>query len=127
MVKTGYGQKRMGDFLFPCILVAMGAVIPALSACYVAIRNPVHEVEGSFTRAQIYASEPAPPPREEEVVGLAPSPDHIWVGSYWTRHNNGWYWVGGRWAARPRPGAIWVDGRWEGHPRGYVRMRGYWR
>jgi hypothetical protein len=127
MAKPEYEHKRRGDFLFPWILVATSAVIPALSACYVAIRDPIHEADGAYNRGQVYASEPAPPPRAEVVVGLAPSPDHVWVGSYWTRHHNDWYWVGGRWAARPHPGAIWVDGRWDSHPRGYVRIGGYWR
>jgi hypothetical protein len=125
MVKTEHGQNRMGGFRLS-LLVAMGTVIPALSACLVPVREPVHEADGAYTNEEIYASEPAPPPRSEVVVGVAPSPIHVWVGSYWTRHDNNWYWVSGRWAARPRPNATWVDGRWDRHPRGYVRVGGYW-
>ena len=98
-----------------------------LSSCVVAV--PSHEVmvEGPHSEGEIYVEEAPPPPREEVIVGVAPSPSYVWIGGYWTRHNSDWYWVNGRWAARPRPNAAWVHGRWEPRGRGHVWVRGHWR
>jgi len=98
----------------------------ALSSCVV--ETPNHEVmmEGNLD-AEVFVNEPPPPPREEVIVGAAPGPSYIWVGGYWTWHRSNWFWVGGRWAARPRPNAAWVPGRWEQRDRGHVWVRGRWR
>jgi WXXGXW repeat (2 copies) len=111
--------------MFWCAL-ALAAVLAPLSACYVAVREPVHEVDGGYTSEEVYVNEPAPPPRAEVIVGVAPSPNHVWIGGYWTRHSNSWYWVGGRWIARPHTGATWTAGHWDHRPNGYVWVRGHW-
>jgi len=102
-------------------------LLAPLAACVVAVREPVHEVDIAGSREELYATEAPPPPQNEVIVGVAPSPTHIWIGGYWTWHQNGWYWVRGRWAARPRHDAVWVQGRWDHHPRGYVWVGGHWR
>jgi hypothetical protein len=98
----------------------------ALSSC--AVETPNHEVmmEGN-PEAEVYVDEAPPPPREEVVVGASPGPSYLWVGGYWTWHHSNWYWVRGRWAARPHPNAEWVAGRWEHRDRGHVWVRGHWR
>jgi len=99
----------------------------ALSSCVV--ETPSHEVqmEGGNPDAEIYVHEAPPPPREEVIVGVAPGPSYVWVGGYWTWHRSSWYWVQGRWAARPHPSAVWVPGRWETRSRGHVWLGGRWR
>jgi hypothetical protein len=116
----------------PWLRMAMMALlfIPgffALSSCVV--ETPNHEVmmEGGNPEAEVYVDEAPPPPREEVIVGVAPGPSYLWVGGYWARHRSNWYWVQGRWAARPHPTAIWVSGRWESRGRGHVWVGGRWR
>ncbi len=113
------------------LLILALAALPGgftLSSCIVE-PYPTHEVmiEGSGRRDEIYVQEASPPPREEVVVGVAPSPSYIWVGGYWDWHRSNWYWVSGRWVARPRPQAVWVPGRWDRHPNGHVWISGRWR
>jgi hypothetical protein len=127
MMKWMHGRERIGGHRLPGFLLTLAGIQSGLSACYVGVREPVHEVDGAFVGAEVYAPEPAPPPQAEVVVGVAPSSEHVWVGGYWTRHKDSWFWVRGRWAARPRPGAVWVDGRWDHHPRGYAWVGGHWR
>jgi hypothetical protein len=126
-VKTATGKRRAGNFhlIWPLLTLFVG--ILTLSSCYVTVREPIHEVDGSYRSKDVYLPEAPPALRSEVVVGLAPSQNHTWVGGYWTRHQNNWHWMGGRWAARPHPDAVWVDGRWDRHPRGYVRIGGHWR
>ena len=109
------------------VALALALVLAPLSACYVAVREPVHEVDGYSSSEVVYVDEPAPALRSEVIVGTAPGPDYIWVGGYWTRHHSSWYWVGGRWAHRPRAGAEWVTGHWDHRPQGYVWVSGHWR
>ena len=98
-----------------------------LSSCVVAVLSHEVLVESRSPDGEIYVNEAPPAPREEVIVGVAPSPSYVWVGGYWTWHNSSWYWVGGRWAARPRPNAVWTQGRWEPRGRGHVWVRGHWR
>jgi hypothetical protein len=75
----------------------------------------------------IYVREAPPPPRGEVISGIAPGPDYVWVGGYWSHTTAGWTWVPGRWLNRPRAGVVWVPGYWERHPRGHVWVAGRWR
>lgn len=107
-------------------IIMLGLLI-CLTSCAVEVREPIHDVDGRIYSEDLTYFEAPPAPQPEVVVGVAPSPNHIWVGGYWTRHRDSWYWVHGRWSARPHPGAVWVDGRWDRHPRGYVWVSGHWR
>ena len=108
----------VGIAVFPAFL--------AMTSCVV--EPPDHEVlmEGGHPEASVFVHEPPPPPRDEVVVGVAPGPNVSWVGGYWAWHHSDWYWVPGRWAARPRPNAVWVPGRWQASGRGHVWVGGQW-
>lgn len=120
-------QNPAGRSRLSWSLLFLAAVIPALSACFVAAGGPIHDVEGPYTTEELYYSEAPPPPRNEVVIGVAPSATHVWVSGYWTRHRDGWHWVEGRWASRPHHTSVWVSGHWDRHPRGYVWVRGHWQ
>jgi hypothetical protein len=77
-------------------------------------------------RGEPFVVREAPPPLREEVIGVAPSPRHIWVPGYWAWHD-GWAWEPGRWALRPYHGAEWHPGHWARHPNGWVWVSGHWR
>ena len=100
--------------------------ILSLPSCIVA--EPGHEVmmEGS-PGAEVVVNDTPPAPREEVMVGVAPAPNYVWVGGYWTWSHSNWYWVRGQWVARPRPSAVWVAGHWQPRGRGHVWIGGYWR
>ena len=68
----------------------------------------------------------APPPMLVESPPPPPFESAVWVGGYWNWHRSNWYWLSGRWAARPRPGAVWAPGRWDHHPNGHVWISGRW-
>ena len=98
------------------VAVALIAAAMPLSACVVRVREPAYAY-----------SEVAPPVAQTEIIGVAPSADHFWVGGHW-------YWAGGRYVWRPgywelrRPGHAWVSGHWDRHPnRGHYWVEGRWR
>jgi hypothetical protein len=68
-----------------------------------------------------------PPPDQEEVIGVAPYDDGVWIRGHYVWSDGRWWWTRGYWSHRPRPGVVWVDGRYE-HRRGsYVYVGGTWR
>jgi hypothetical protein len=83
-------------------------------------------VQGAlFADLRIYVPLPPPPPRVE-VVGVAPSPAHVWIGGYHRWDGHAYVWVPGHWAARPHAHAVWTAGRWHHHARGYYWVEGHW-
>jgi hypothetical protein len=88
----------------------------ALSVTSCAVTSPAGEV----------VVRDAPPPPREEVIGVAPSPRHVWTPGYWAWHD-GWVWEPGRWALRPYPAAGWVPGYWERRGRRWGWTSGHWR
>ena len=71
------------------------------------------------------AEEQAPPP-QVEVIGIAPSPNHFWIGGHWGYYGGRYMWQGGRWEVR-RPGYQWGQPTWVRHGGGWHYQRGGWR
>jgi len=70
----------------------------------------------------------APPaPVSMAVVGVAPSPRHIWIPGYYKGVNGRYVWVHGRWRIPPHPGQVWVAPMWRSGPNGYTFVTGHWR
>jgi hypothetical protein len=67
----------------------------------------------------------APPPPRVEVIGVAPSPDYVWVGGYWNWVGGRHEWVGGHWVAG-RPGHHWVGHSWVRQGDGWRMRPGHW-
>jgi hypothetical protein len=97
----------------------------------VVVVEPVHEVTIVERRGppppEVVVVVQPPQPRAEVIIGVAPSPNHVWVGGYWHWNGSTHVWMGGGWHPRPRPGAVWVEGRWEQRGTGWVRVEGRWR
>lgn len=76
--------------------------------------------------AQIYVTEPPPPPMRE-VMGKRPSHNHIWIEGNWHWHDGRYVWTSGHWDVRPHRHAVYVAPRWENHGHGFVLIEGRWR
>jgi hypothetical protein len=116
-----YGMKR--EIVRLLLLVGVGAFLA--TGCYtrhVVVRETVAPAP---TGDVIVSSEP-PPPRPEVIVGVAPSPAHVWVGGFWTFHDGRYVWIPGHWERGPRIGARWTAGHWVHRTRGWVWIQGYW-
>jgi hypothetical protein len=68
----------------------------------------------------------APPASKAEVIGVAPSAEHVWVRGYWLHTNGQWVWLPGHYERRPRPGVMWVQGHWDRTSAGWVWTPGHW-
>ena len=100
--------------LFPALSLA---VVLASSACVVRASPVMYEQE--------YADE-APPTPQVEVVGVAPSPNHLWVGGHWAWRGRRWVWAPGTWVVT-RENHAWVPGYWQRRGRHHVWVEGAWR
>jgi hypothetical protein len=67
----------------------------------------------------------APPLPVAEVIPVAPYPDYIWIGGFWSWRLNHHVWVGGHWEA-PHPGYFWAPGHWTHYSGGWGFSGGYW-
>jgi hypothetical protein len=90
-------------------------------------REPEHDAEGKVSPETLVTLESPPPLRAEIIRTPPPTANHVWVAGYWTRHEERWTWVHGRWCERPRPNAVWVGGHWEKDSQGYAYTPGYWK
>ena len=78
------------------------------------------------TAAQPIEYLPAPPPTlEAGPVGVALTPDAMWVQGCWIRQGGRYAWRPGFWAAGTTDW-IWIPATYAWTPRGYVFCQGYW-
>jgi hypothetical protein len=99
------------------LALAFGLVISmALPGCVV-VPDQGHYVGGVVMVA--------PPPPRVEVIGVAPTPGHVWVGGYWNWVGGRHEWVGGHWVAG-RPRQHWVEHNWVRQGDGWRMRPGHW-
>ncbi len=112
-VRELYEEAVMKRLLLS-LLVAFGS----LSACAVRVAEPGYGYE--------YAAV-APPAPQVEVIGVAPSPNHFWIGGHYFWSGGHSLWRPGYWEVR-RPGHEWIGGHWDHRPgHGHYFVEGHWR
>src|SRR5437763_11217921 len=104
------------------LLIGVGAFLAA--GCYTR-RVEVRE-SGPVASDEVIVSSEPPRPRHEVIVGVAPSPAHVWIRGFWAFRDGRWVWVPGHWERGPRIGAHWVEGHWVHRTRGWVWIPGHW-
>jgi hypothetical protein len=85
----------------------------------------VHEPVATVPSGDVIVTTEPPAPRRE-VIGVAPSAQHVWVKGYWVYQNRHWVWVPGHWEVRPRAAAVWVEGHWSRTSGGWRWTPGHW-
>jgi hypothetical protein len=81
---------------------------------------------GTASAAEIFVRIAPPPPVHVGVIGIAPSPNHVWVNGYHEWDGGRYMWHEGSWMARPYPRAVWIEHRWAHRRGGYVFVPGHW-
>ncbi|GAB2456219.1 hypothetical protein GCM10027082_03740 [Comamonas humi] len=99
---------------------ALGASI-VLAGCVVAPAQPYYA-----TNDAVVYTPAAPPPMQSEIVTVAPSPVHVWIGGYWDWSGGRYQWRPGRWEAPPHRGYRWVPRQWDHGSRGWYPRGGHW-
>src|SRR5580658_9370343 len=93
-------------------LLAVMLAASALTACMENTRPaPGYAYAPGYVEQDIAVSDVAPPPPQEEVIGVAPSPGYFWIGGVWFWEGGQHVWHPGRWQA-PRAGYRWVPHHW---------------
>jgi hypothetical protein len=108
------------------LIAGLMAALMGVTGCVVAEGPGAPVVVERTPAGELVVQEPPPALREEVVIGVAPSPLHVWVPGYWAWHDR-WVWVAGRWEVPPRHGAVWSPGHWQSHAHGWVWRPGHWR
>jgi hypothetical protein len=68
----------------------------------------------------------APPPPQQEVIGVAPAPGYVWIGGYWGWQGGRHVWMAGHWDAG-RPGYRWAPHHWvQVRGGGWRLAEGHW-
>lgn len=99
---------------------ALGASL-VLAGCVVAPARPHYTVH----EAVVYTPAP-PPPVQTEIVTVAPSPVHVWIGGYWAWTGSRYEWRAGHWETPPQYGYHWVPREWVQGPNGWYLRGGHW-
>jgi hypothetical protein len=100
----------------------MKAVLAALILASVALDGCVVTARPAYYGDTVMV---APPPPQEEVIGVAPAPGYIWFGGYWGWVGGRHVWVAGHWGAG-RPGYAWVPHHWVAAGGGWRMVQGHW-
>ena len=106
-------------------ILAASAVL-ALTGCQVVMVERHHREPPPRDEDVVVVRE-APPPERHEAIGIAPSPEHVWIRGYWVRRHGGWEWAPGHWERRPHPGAEWIAGHWSERGGEWHWQAGHWR
>ncbi len=77
--------------------------------------------------AEVFVTVAPPPPVTTAVIGVAPSPRHVWTAGYHQWNGRAYVWVPGRWVIPPRAGGVWIAPHWAPRRGGYVFVPGHWR
>jgi len=103
------------------LLLTVAALATLTQASCIIRPRHVHEVTvvDSGPQAEVVVTE-APPAPQVEVIPVAPSPSHLWIGGYWAHRGGRWVWIGGTYVVRPAHRAHWEPGHW------VVRSGGRW-
>ncbi|MGI8966392.1 MAG: hypothetical protein ACR2H1_09955, partial [Limisphaerales bacterium] len=105
------------------ILIVTGITAAVFTGC---VERRVVVREPAVVREEVVVTEEPPAP-QVEVVGVAPSPNHVWIGGYWVRSGNRWTWRKGHWELRPHRFATYVPGGWHRSHGGWVWRTGHWQ
>src|SRR5437762_1218050 len=81
---------------------------------------------GAPAQAQEIRIQIAPPAPRVEVVGMAPSPQHFWIGGHWRWEGGKHVWTPGHWEGR-RAGQIWEPAHWAHWGHHWRFVPGHWR
>jgi YXWGXW repeat-containing protein len=98
--------------------VAISMLAIAVTGCVVVPAQPHQYYVGTVVAT-------APPPPRVEVYGVAPGPDYVWLGGYWSWAGGRHEWVGGHWE-HGRPHQRWVAHRWVHERDGWHLSEGHW-
>lgn len=107
------------------LLIPLLAGTMLATGCY-SHRVYVHD-RGPVVREVVVTE--APPAPRVEVIGVAPSPRHVWISGHWAWDGRGrhYAWVNGYWEVRPREYASYTPGHWERTGNTWVYVEGYWK
>src|SRR4051812_47500987 len=106
------------------LLLVVGTFLA--TGCYSHRRVVVRETATVGTPGEVVVVQTAPPAPRTEVIGVAPSPGHVWIQGYWAYRHGRYVWVPGHYELRPRTTATWVPGHWNHTYRGWVWTAGHW-
>ncbi len=109
----------MSRFIVLLIFVVLIAGISALhhNLSAQAVIDPVPVISPTYI---------AVPPRQQEVITTAPSPQYVWVSGQWERTADSWTWSAGKWVQPPFSNAYWVPGYWQHRGGQYVWEDAHW-
>jgi hypothetical protein len=74
----------------------------------------------------VYVRE-APPREIVEVIGPAPSPQHVWIAGHYDWRGDRYVWLPGRYEVVREGYRRWEPGHWEHDRNGYFWIEGRWR
>lgn len=109
-------------------MVPVVAALVVLSGCVARRSPPMGSAPAVITSTPaLIVVQEAPPGPRTEIIGVAPSTQHVWAPGYYEWNGKRYVWKPGDWVKRPRTGATWVEGHWEKRPAGWTWVPGHWK
>jgi hypothetical protein len=109
-------KRSIVVLIFVVLLVGAGELHRHLSA-QVVTEEPAVVVSPTYVMV---------PPKQQEVITTAPSPQYVWVQGQWERTPDNWSWSAGRWVQPPFSNAYWVPGYWKHRSGQYAWQPAHW-